>query len=123
VYFLGQVTGQAKLELYSRASLFLLPSYGENLPYALLEAMSIGLPVITTPVGAIPELVKEGCNGFLINPGDYQTLAERILRILDDPSIQEKMRQANIEKIKREYLPQAAMVRFDDIYKKLLSES
>jgi glycosyltransferase involved in cell wall biosynthesis len=54
---------------------FILPSYNEGLPMALLEAMSWGLPVITTPVGGIPELVISGTNGLLVNPGDIAGLS------------------------------------------------
>jgi glycosyltransferase involved in cell wall biosynthesis len=120
VRFLGQVTGQAKLDVFLKASIFILPSYGEGLPYALLEAMGSGLPVISTPVGAIPELVKEGRNGFLIQPGDYRALADRISRLLEDRSLRSRMSEANRETIEQHYMPQVAMSRFDEVYRKLL---
>jgi glycosyltransferase involved in cell wall biosynthesis len=120
VQFLGYVTGQAKLDLYLKATVFILPSYGENLPYSVLEAMATGLPVITTPVGAIPEIVEEGCNGFLIQPGDYQALAKRISTVLGDQALQAAMSNANKEKIKKEYLPEVSMSRLDSIYRDLL---
>jgi glycosyltransferase involved in cell wall biosynthesis len=123
VEFPGFVTGQAKLDLFLRAAVFLLPSYGENLPYSLLEAMSMGVPVITTPVGAIPEIVEEGINGFLIQPGDTQALAEKILLLLGDPGRRAAICRANIEKIKKDYLPETAMLRFDAIYRNLLEEN
>lgn len=120
VQFLGQITGRAKLDLFLKASVFILPSYGENLPYALLEAMSVGLPVVTTPVGAIPELVEDGHNGFLIRPGDYQALADRIVRLLEDAALRATMSQANRERIQAGYMPDVAMSRFDKIYSRLL---
>ena len=121
VQFLGEVTGQAKLDLFLNASVFILPSYGENLPFALLEAMCAGLPVITTPVGAIPELVEEGQNGFLIQPGDYHALADRIVRLLENASLRTAMAHANVERVRTGYLPDMAISRFDGIYGRLLS--
>jgi glycosyltransferase involved in cell wall biosynthesis len=120
VQFLGLVSGQAKLDLFLRASVFVLPSYGENLPYALLEAMGAGLPVVATPVGAIPELVEDGRNGFLIPPGDYQALAARIVRLLEDASLRAAMSRANVERIRASYLPEVAATQFDAIYSRLL---
>jgi glycosyltransferase involved in cell wall biosynthesis len=120
VEFLGVVTGKEKLELFQRATLFVLPSYGENLPYALLEAMSTGLPVITTPVGAIPEIVEDGKNGFLIEPGDCEALADRIIRLLRDPATCHDMALANTALIQDYYLPETAFGRFDQIYSKLV---
>ena len=120
VQFLGQVTGQAKLDLFLKADVFVLPSYAENLPYSLLEAMAAGLPVISTPVGAIPEVVEEGQNGFLIHTGNHEELAEKLLLLLDDPILQRTMSQANQTKIKKGYLPEVAISQFDRIYKKVL---
>ena len=121
VQFLGQVTGQAKLNLFLRASVFVLPSYGENMPYALLEAMGVGLPVIVTPVGAIPEIVEDGHNGFLIEPGDYQALADRLVQLLQEPALCAAISRANNERIRADYLPEVAMLRLSAIYSKLLA--
>lgn len=120
VRFLGQVTGQAKLILFLNASIFVLPSHGENMPYALLEAMGAGLPLVTTPVGAIPELVEDGVNGFLIQPGDHIALAEKIVRLLEDRSLRDSMSDANRERIRTSYTPEVAMRQFDRIYREVL---
>jgi glycosyltransferase involved in cell wall biosynthesis len=117
IQFLGMVTGREKLELFQRCMIYILPSYGENLPYSLLEAMAVGLPVITTPVGAIPEVVEDGHHGYIIEPGDHVTLAKRIIKILDEPELRESMSQANINTIKDRFLPDAVMVKFDEIYR------
>lgn len=58
--------GSAKTEALEWADIYILPSYNEGLPIAILEAMACGMPVITTPVGGIPELVRDGMNGTLI---------------------------------------------------------
>jgi glycosyltransferase involved in cell wall biosynthesis len=121
IQFLGMVTGQAKIELFKKSMVYILPSYGENLPYSLLEAMAIGLPVVTTPVGAIPEIIENGYNGFLIEPGDYDSLARRIVQILDEPALREKMSQANIKTIKDGFLPDTVMIKFDSLYTRLIA--
>jgi glycosyltransferase involved in cell wall biosynthesis len=119
--FLGQVTGFSKLELFFKATVFLLPSYGENFPYALLEAMAAGLPVITTPVGAIPEVVQDGCNGYLIPPGEPGILADRINRVLGDSAAWVKMSVCNRNLIRESYLPSVAIKQIEQIYLQCLS--
>lgn len=69
--------------LLFKADVFVLPSYNEGLPMALLEAMAWGLPVITTPVGGIPELVTQSQNGLLVNPGDIQQLSVAIQSLIE----------------------------------------
>lgn len=118
--FVGRVSGSAKLEMYQRSLFYLLPSYGENLPYTLLEAMAVGLPVITTPVGAIPEIIRDGINGFLIQPGDYHSLAERVIYLLEDRDLRRKMSEVNVAVIRKDYLPEVAMKRIDGIYRQLI---
>lgn len=85
VRLLGWVSGAAKEAELRDADLFLLPSYAEGLPMALLEAMGHGIPVVTTPVGGIPQAVGDGVNGVLVPPGDVAALTAAILGLLDDP--------------------------------------
>jgi glycosyltransferase involved in cell wall biosynthesis len=81
----GTVLGEKKAELFRRASLFILPSYNEGLPMAILEGMSAGMAVVSTPVGGIPEIVRDGYNGFLIQPGDIDHLAKKLEILARDP--------------------------------------
>jgi glycosyltransferase involved in cell wall biosynthesis len=67
------------------AHCFCLPSYDEGLPMSMLEAMAVGLPVVATRVGAIPEAVVEGREGLLFEPGDLDTLLAHLGRLIDDP--------------------------------------
>ena len=85
VRLLGWVAGVEKQACLAMASVFLLPSYSEGLPVAVLEAMANGLPVITTPVGGIPDIVVDGETGVLIQPGDVPALVEACLRLLGNP--------------------------------------
>src|SRR4029079_8059166 len=78
VSFAGGVFGADKVSLFAQAEVFILPSYSEGLPYALLEAMAAGIPVVATPVGAIPDVISHGTHGFLVPPRDGKAIAEAI---------------------------------------------
>ncbi len=70
--------------VYPSMDVFVLPSFNEGLGIALLEAMAFGVPVIGTKVGGIPEIIQAGYNGELVNPGDSQELARKIIDLLED---------------------------------------
>jgi glycosyltransferase involved in cell wall biosynthesis len=77
--------------LLASADAFVLPSYAEGLPMSLLEAMAWGLPVISTTVGSIPEHVRDGVQGMLVQPGDVSELAGAIERIVMDDGLRARM--------------------------------
>lgn len=81
VSFAGPVFGDAKLRLLAQSDLFLLPSYSEGLPYAMMEAMAAGVPVVVTRVGAIPDVVSEGVHGLFAEVRDASSIALAILRL------------------------------------------
>lgn len=78
VIFEGFVKGEKKIKDLNWADIFILPSYNEGLPIAILEAMSYGMPIISTNVGGIPEVVKTDVNGKLIDPGDLRAIKDSI---------------------------------------------
>lgn len=80
--FYGWIGNAEKSDLLSKSDIFVLPSYNEGLPMSILEAMSYGLPIISTKVGSIDEAVKSGENGFLISPGNIEELSEAIRKII-----------------------------------------
>ena len=81
VELVGFQQGEALRRLVERASLAVSPSrWRENMPYSIVEAFSVGTPVVGTRIGGIPELVTEGGTGFLAEPDDASSLAEAILR-------------------------------------------
>ena len=84
VAFAGAVFGEDKVRLFAGSDAMVLPSYAEGLPYALLEAMAAGVPVIATPVGAIPDVVSTGTHGLLVPPRDGRAIAEAIVRLAAD---------------------------------------
>jgi len=76
VRYVGPVEGDAKTNLLESADVYLLPSHNEGMPISLLEALSHGLPIVGTSVGAVPEVVEDGVVGFLVPPKSPAQLAE-----------------------------------------------
>lgn len=74
-------------QVLREADALVLPSFDEGLPMVILEAISSGLPVIATPVGAIPEVLTSGKNCILVPPGDVEALAEAMLKLKVEPNI------------------------------------
>lgn len=101
--FLGVVTGQDKLDLMQRSAVFVLPSYSEGFSRAVLEAVSLGLPVVCTPVGAHAEVIRDGTNGFIVEPGDTQALAARITALLMDSSLRRSIGDTNYEYARKSF--------------------
>ncbi len=91
----GQVADSEKYLELEQSDIFVLPTHSEGFPLALLEAMAMGLPVVTTPVGGIPEVIIDGVNGYLVLPKDIESLADRILTLLREPDKREQMGEAN----------------------------
>lgn len=87
----GWISGHEKKTLLEEAYLFVLPSYFEGLPMGILEALATGTPVITTPVGGIPDAVIDGYNGFLVPTNSPQQIAERIKKVLNDKNLWRKL--------------------------------
>jgi glycosyltransferase involved in cell wall biosynthesis len=86
IEFLGWVSGQTKNDLLRTSDIFLLPSYKEGMPIAILEAMAFGLPIISTNIAGIPDLVIDNENGYLINTGDISGFVDKIEILIKCPA-------------------------------------
>ena len=102
--WLGWVIEDEKDKAFREASIFCLPSYAEGFPMSVLDAWSYGLPVITTPVGGIPDVAKDGENMLLFNPGDVDALADCMERMIADQELRDRISMAS---------PEFARVRFN----------
>jgi glycosyltransferase involved in cell wall biosynthesis len=87
----GWVSGAAQDELWNRTDVYTLPSYNEGLPGSVLEAMSAGLPCVSTPVGGIPEAVIDGETGYLVEAGDVPALAGALEKLVADEELRLSM--------------------------------
>ena len=74
-----------------RTDILVLASFAENLPMAILEGFAYGLAVIATPVGAIPEVIEHERNGLIVPTGDVDALAAAIQRLIDDPTLRQRL--------------------------------
>lgn len=95
VDFLGWINGDAKDKIFRRASVYCLPSYSEGFPMGVLDAWAYNLPVVTTPVGGIPDVAIDGENLFLFNPGDINSLSDILSIIMKSETQQRKLSEAS----------------------------
>ncbi|MGZ4850222.1 MAG: glycosyltransferase family 4 protein [Candidatus Bathyarchaeia archaeon] len=86
IFFTGYYPDKKLPKLYQAADVFAFSTFYEHHPFAVLEALATGLPVVTTWVGGIPETIESGKNGFLVEPFNSKQFAERILYLLEHPS-------------------------------------
>ena len=100
---LGPVVGEAKTRLLLEADGFVLPSLAEGLPMALLEAMAAGLPVVVTTVGAVPEVVRDGIEGYLVPPDNATALREALDRLASSAEVRDSMGKAARKSCERGY--------------------
>jgi glycosyltransferase involved in cell wall biosynthesis len=97
VHLIGKMTHDDLIELYRQTAVFALPcqvaSDGDRdgIPNVLLEALAMEIPVISTSVSGIPEVIRDGVNGLMIAPNDAQALADAIRRLLDSPALRKRL--------------------------------
>ena len=87
----GYIRGKEKILALLNSDIFVLPSYSEGCPVSLLEAMAAGLPVVTTAVGGIPQIIIEGQNGFLLYQGTPEMIANAVTKLLNDKPLRLKI--------------------------------
>lgn len=119
----GWVDEAEKHRLIQSADVFVLPTYSEGMPVALLEAMAAGLAVITTPVGAIPGLVTSGVHGELVQPRDVDGLARALDRLCRDHELRARYGKASAERARSQYDVESGATAIAAIYETLLSNA
>jgi L-malate glycosyltransferase len=101
VTFTGQVDRAGMAQLYRDADLVLNPSTVDNTPNSVLEALASGVPVVSTNVGGVPFLVEDGKTALLVAPGAPRAMADAMLRLLGDPSLALRLREAGIAHVRQ----------------------
>lgn len=101
--FAGALSHDRVQELYLRSDIFCLPSFAEGLPVVLMEAMSHGLPVVTTRIAGISELVQNAVSGAIVAPGRSDALAGAISELADDAVLRTRFGIAGRKKVQAEY--------------------
>lgn len=120
IQFLGQISHAQLLQELAKASLFLLPSRQENAPMAIAEAMAIGVPVITSNCCGMPFMIREGKTGYLIDPDNYETLADRIAYLLTNSSLRVQMGESAQLDAKQRFHPEVVARKTIEVYQTLL---
>jgi len=116
IIFIGNVTGKEKHNLLKRSHIIIFPSFTEGLPMTILEGMAYGLPIIAKSVGGIPDIIKDGENGYLtdsVNPIDYAKIIERLI---NDYQKYKEISFNNILKANSTFLPENLRNRLISIY-------
>lgn len=114
--FLGWVRGEDKDKAFKEASIFCLPSYAEGFPMGVLDAWAYGLPVITTPVGGIPDIAKDGKNCLLFNPGDVDKLAMQMNKMMSSEELRKLVASESNELAKGIFSVEKVTERLGNIY-------
>ena len=124
VRFLGPVPNQDIPDLMRASKVFAYASRGgEGIPRAILEAMASGLPVAATKVAGVPEAVRDGETGFLVDVGDWRGLGERIGRLLADEPLRTRMGEAARRLVEREFSYDVVIPRLVEILKEAAGTS
>jgi N-acetyl-alpha-D-glucosaminyl L-malate synthase BshA len=118
IFFLG--SQQAVQDLLPLADVFLLPSEFESFGLSNTEAMSCGVPVVSTSGSGIEESVADGVEGFLCKVGDVETMAERALRILTDGGLRATMGEAARKRVQDNYGQERVVAMYEEFYKRIL---
>ena len=123
--FWGDITAERRDELvrlYSRSSIFVLPSHHEGMSTVLLEAMACGLPVVSTAVGGAPEVVVDGENGLLVPPQNPKALAEALLTLLGDNRLCQRLGRNAQATIERHHTWDTVGARYVACYEQVLDD-
>lgn len=119
VEFIGWVKDTPKIEMLNKCQVYLLPSYNEGLPISILEAMSYSMPIISTKVGGIPQVVEDNKNGFLIEPGNKEQIYSSIKFFIDNPDKIVEYGNNSSEMVKRFYM-ESVLTKLKSIYNELI---
>jgi N-acetyl-alpha-D-glucosaminyl L-malate synthase BshA len=121
VIFLGK-QNQVQ-DLLNCADVLLLPSEIESFGLAALEGMACGVPAICSRVGGVPEVLRDGVEGFLVEPRDFQTMAAKALEILSNPERHIEMSRAARQRALRNFCSNNIIPLYEDLYRRVLKNS
>jgi glycosyltransferase involved in cell wall biosynthesis len=108
------------LPFYASFDIFVLTSLREGLPNCILEAMAMGIPVVTVDVAGVKELVSDGLTGYVLPQGDAHGVAQAISALTDDPKLRSKMGQAGCTKVEQEFSFIQRLRRIENLYEHLV---
>jgi len=110
------VLGAEKLNCFRNADIFVYPSYSEGMPMAVIEAMASGLPIVATNVGGLPDMVESGVNGFLVDTGCPDQMADALLKIITNPPLLQSMQKKSAQIAAKRFDIEQHVLKLVDIY-------
>ena len=116
VSFFGNVERDILIDYYRGSDVCVVPSFYENFPNTVLEAMSCGKAVVASNTGGIPEVIEDGISGLLIKTGDIDDLAEKIIRLLKDRDIREVLGANARKRIESLYSKEVVVKKVEEVY-------
>lgn len=120
VTFIGIVPNETVPGYMVAADVFVLPSLSEGFPTVTLEAMASGIPIVATTVGGVPEIIKDGENGFSVEPRNSEEIAEKVLLLLNKDELRKIISEKNTEEVKR-YRWESIAIRLEEVYFRVVS--
>lgn len=123
VMLLGEVPSPEIPVLFQHCEFFVLPSRSEPFGIVLLEAMTLGKAIVATRVGGIPEFIKDGDTGLLVEAGDSQALSEGILRLLWDHELRARLGKNGLQTVETRYDYRKLILRYEELFQGLCSRT
>lgn len=108
------------LPVYATFDIFLLSSTREGLPNSILEAMALGLPVVTTDVAGARELVVNGCTGYVLPQGDHAGLARALITLAEDDQLRIRLSRYGRKRVERDFSFTSRLARIECLYERIL---
>lgn len=121
VELLGAIPHEDVVGLHRWADVFCLPSYAEGVPVVLMEAMGMGLPVVSTAINGIPELVEDGHSGLLVPPSDVDALAAALRTLASDPQRRSEMGAHGRARVVADFDVERTSEQLDHVFRTLLT--
>ncbi|HQR15112.1 MAG TPA: glycosyltransferase, partial [Nitrospira sp.] len=110
------------LDVFRSLNLFVIPTVeGDTIPQVLMQALAIGLPVVSTTTGSIPDVIADGESGFLVPPRDPEALADRIVRLLKDSELRTAMGTRGRHTVAQSYSIDRMVDELERVYRKVLA--
>lgn len=107
-------------DLLGLLDVFVLPSLSEGMPWAVLEAMAVGLPVVATRVGGVPELVDDGRTGYLVEPRDAESISDNACKLIDDPHAMKRLGSAGRKRAETDFALDKMRRDTEELYVRLM---
>lgn len=117
--FLGWVKGEKKEEVFQKASIYCLASDGEGFPMGVLDAWAYGIPCVVTPVGGIPDIVKDGVNGLIYQVGDIKELASKLDLLICNENLRKSIVKETDKYVNNDFNVSVINKKLGEIYSKL----